>query len=276
MPRSLTTLARGRLERYAKRAVFRSISGSPRWRGTAARDGRATLLTVDYHTTDHVRRLIASFDRFVDPSWPVVVVQNGSRRANAGLRPRSRCVGWGLNLGHGLALDLGMRQVRTEYTLICDPDSIICSSNFPAEVIGRVERHGVASIEREYYHPICLCFPTELWKTGSWSFQEDWSNGLDVAGQLTRELGGVQPEAQLRLTRQAPEPDGPAWRGSSYGQVWSEVFSNTYAVSRKHTVGSEIDGNPTADVERYQELWARWADALVAGRETLEEFPTHV
>jgi hypothetical protein len=235
-----------------------------------------TLVTVDYHAGPHVERLVRSFRRFVDPDGPVVVVQNGSTAGNHRFRQLgARCVGLGMNIGHGLGLDLGLRHVRTEFALIADPDSVIVSDRFSSEVLGRASAYGACSIEREYYHPVCLVFPVSLWKDRPLSFEEDYAAGRDVAARLTDVLGCVAPGSQLRLTRAAPLPHSPAWRNACYGQVWSEVFSNTYGVARKQLPGTvEIDGYPLDQVEEYHGRWANWADAVVAGRATVDDFPT--
>src|SRR5690349_18950114 len=117
-------------DRYIKALIRRLISRRTTFRGgSPPRDGRITLLTVDYHVTEDVMRLVRSFRRFVDPQGRVVVVQNGEVAGNRRLRSMGNviAVNRGFNVGHGLGLDWGMRQVSTQYTLICDPDAAILS-----------------------------------------------------------------------------------------------------------------------------------------------------
>jgi len=256
--------------------VRQGVSRRTALRGPWNADGRMTLVTVDFHSTDHVRRLIRSFRRFVDPDGPVVVAQNGALRDNRRLRSENvRCVGRGINIGHGLGLDLGLRHVRTEYAFVADPDSVILNDRFGPEVLQRVQAHGACSIGRDYYHPVCLVFPVGLWKGRPLSLEEDYQAGLDVAARLTDVLGGVAPGSQLELTRAAPVPYSPQWRGACYGQVWSEVFSNTYAMARKLAPGTEdLDGYPRGAHDEYHRRWAAWADGVVAGSTTVEDFPT--
>jgi hypothetical protein len=253
-----------------------------RLRGAVAqRDERMTLLTVDYQTTSDVHRLVRSFRRFVDPNGPVVIVQNGSLAANRRLRsqPAVRCVGWGLNLGHGLGLDYGMREVSTEYTLICDPDSAIVDAGFREQVISRVDQLGAASIDNgaRFYHPVCLAFRTELWKTNSISFEERWPD-WDVAGELTELLGGLRDEALLPRTRSAgsPLPSARAGRVHYYGEVYGEVFSNTYGMSRKVADPAKVDfeGWSRDEIDAYHDRWRTWASWMVEGAACLDDFPT--
>lgn len=274
------TLPRG--TRYARAALRRAVSRRTTFRGPAAReDGRITLLTVDYHATFEVKRLVRSFHRFVDPSGPVVVVQNGSVAARRELRSEriSRCVGGGVNFGHGLGLDYGMRQVSTQYTLICDPDSAVVDPGFRQEILARVELAGAASIDNgaAFYHPVCLAFSTDAWKRNAISFEERWPD-WDVAGQLTDLLGGLRPDGLLPRTRAAGPPLASTRAGHVhfYGEVYGDVFTNTYGMSRKvaEPAKTDFEGWPREEIDAYHRRWRAWASAVVDGTGRLEDFPT--
>lgn len=230
---------------------------------------------MDFDLTDHVLRLIASFRRHIDSAGPVVVVQNGPRRNNRRLRASgARVVGFGANVGHGLALDWGLRAVRTQYVLICDPDSLIVSDRFEREIKRRLRHHGVAGVvisdhwEHQRYHPICTAFDVHLWKKHTWSMEADWTVPYDVGGELTRHLGGLEAEAVLPKTQEAV---------LGRGAVWAEGFSNIYGVSRIRDLPDEavVDGFPVGDMRAYHRSWIAWADAVAAGRAGLAAFPTH-
>lgn len=262
--------------RLTRALVTRILSERISFRGGARRDGRATLLTVDYHSRADVERLLASYRRFISPTWPAVVV------VNSGLPRRvrgARAVGLGRNLHHGLGLDFGMRFVSTEYVLICDPDSIVAGDLWP-ELQSRVDRCGVASIDigAEVYHPMCLAFRTELWKDNPISLRENWAAGLDVAGALTTHLGGLKDEALLPRSRSAgpPLPSRRPGKHHHVGEVYADMFSNTLGASRA-LVGADAFGDEEGSFEeilRYHERWRAWAEAYVAGRADLDAFPT--
>lgn len=261
---------------FAQKVVRRLICRGPRLRGHARPDGRLTLLTVDFHCRKDVRRMVRSFRRNVSESWPVVVV------ANSGLPlPMSgaRVVGLGRNLLHGIGLDLGMRFVSTEYTLICDPDSLIVGDLWSL-MKPLVDKYGAASIDGGWiwYHPICLAFRTETWKEHAWSFQHNWDRGYDVAGALTQHLGGLEEQALLKRTRgigpliECGRPDS----GHKVVEVYAEVFSNTHGGSR---IRDGRDGFREHEgtlewIGEWQGRWRCWADAYMRGEATLADFPS--
>jgi hypothetical protein len=272
------------LRRYGTAIFRRLISRRLAFRGKpAAQDGRVTLLTVDYHVTEDAIRLIRSFRKFVDPNGAVVVVQNGVASANRALRKEgAKVVGLHCNLGHGLGLDWGMRQVQTQYTLICDPDTAIISPRFREEVLDRVAKYGVAATDNgsSIYHPICLCFETRLWKTIPFSFEQQWYRppGWDVAGALTYEvLGGLREDALVPRTRSAgpPLPSSRSGTVHYYGDVFGDVFSNTFCMSRKVLEPSRLDfdGWSRRDLDLYHETWRGWVSAVIEGSATVDDFP---
>jgi len=275
------------INRYLFAIFRRAISRRLIFRGKpAAQDGRITLLSVDYRATADAVRLIRSFRRFVAPDGPVVVVQNGPSADNHLLRKEgAKVVGLRYNLGHGLGLDWGMRYVQTQYTLICDPDTAIIGAKFLEEVLPRVRRYGAAAVDNgcHFYHPICLCFETNLWKTRPFSFEHKWYSDpcWDVAGALTYEiLGGLKQGALIPRTRSAglPLPSSRAGTVHYYGDVFGDVFTNTYCVSRKvfEPDRQDFDGWSRAELDDYHAAWRQWVAAVTAGTATVADFPTGV
>jgi hypothetical protein len=264
-----------RKTRYVRAATRRVLSNRTLFRGRSKADGRVTLLTVNYNSREDVSRLVRSFRRFVSPAWPVVVVENGGPpRAISG----ASVVGLGFNLHHGLGLDFGLRFVSTEYALIIDPDSIIVGDLW-SEMRWRVDAYGAASIDigGPGYHPICMAFRTELWKSNRFSMQEDWSRGYDVGGHVTEQLGGLVEDAVLPRTRSAGPPIRSSRPGKRHfvGEVYAEVFSNTLGGSRA-MAGSEAFGPEEGSFKflvGYHARWRRWADAYIDGSASLDDFP---
>lgn len=262
------------------RAAIRRLVGPPlRRRGATALVEGVTLLTVDYHTVADATRLVRSFQKFVGPSAPVVLVCNGPRAdvwklASVG----ATVVTAGVNLHHGLGLDFGMRYVRTRHTLICDPDTVILSPSLWPDLLSRVGRFGAASIDNgaAYYHPACLAFETRRWKESELSLEEQWP-AHDVAGALTRAVGGLQDGALLPRTRAG----GPALastrpgRVHHLGEIYADAFSNTYCLARKAAEPdrADFDGWSRETLDRYHERWRAWADGIVDGGESLDGFP---
>ena len=260
----------------ARALVHRTVSTSARHRGHYERDGRLTLLTVDFDLTDHVLRLARSFRRHVDATGPIVVVQNGPRSNSRRLRDEGIEVrGFNRNIGHGTGLDWGLRYVQTEYVLVCDPDSFILDRRFRDEVMGRLLAHGVCGIvvsdepKHQYYHPVCTALETRLWKEAKWSFEPDYASSCvpnDVGHELTRHLGGIEPDALL-----------PRSRTGYGGAIYADSFTNTWGMSRirieDHHVDGHIDGRPLELSARWIAEWVAWVDRVAAGADDASGFP---
>jgi hypothetical protein len=193
--------------------------------------------------------------------------------------PGVKVVGLGINLGHGLGLDYGMLWIGTEYTLICDPDSVIVGERLWPELKRRVDLYGAASVDNgaSFYHPVCLAFRTDTWKRKTVSLEQRWPD-WDVAGGLTPAVGGLNEEALLPLTRHAGPPLESARPGHVhyYGEVYADAVSNTYGMARlvKEPDKADFEGWSRPDLVSYHARWTRWAAAVVEGQAKVADFPT--
>jgi hypothetical protein len=274
----------GRIRRVAASAVREVIGRRRGLRGAVPpADGRLSLLVVNWRSLDDTTRLIKSFRRFVGDQ-PVVFVDNSpTRSARARCRDLdARYVTAGVNIGHGLGIDLGMRVVHTEFTLVCDPDTVIVSTDFAPQIEKRLRVHRVAAADtgNPFYHPLCVAFPTELWKLAGFSFEQRWPF-WDVGGELTRLVGGVEPGALLPKTRQFGEPLVSAAGGDGLhylGEVYGEVFSSTYLGARlvAEPDRDDFEGWSRSTVTAFHRAWRAWADDVVAGRASVSEFPSQL
>jgi len=270
------------IRRAVSMMIDEIVSSHVRWRGAFDHaDGRVTLLTVNWNTEVLVDRLLRSFRRFYDADLPVVVVDNSPQNGGrARFRAEgARCITSGVNLGHGLGLDLGMRYVETEYTLVCDPDTVILSPRFRTEIESRLEKFGVAAADtgNAYYHPLCVAFRTEHWKWGAISLQEMFPY-WDVGGALTNLLGGVQHDALIPKSRYFGSPLPAALGGHDehfLGEVYDDVFSSTYLAARVQAEPDrvEFDGWPRDVAVRFHRVWGDWAERVLSGRATVDDFP---
>jgi len=272
------------LERPIQLALREGLSRHTRWRGDCSNDGRFTLVTVNWNTTDEALNLVRSFRAFMDADESVVVVDNAPscRTHDEFGRLHARYVTAGVNLGHGLGLDFGMRFVRSEYALVCDPDTAILDSRFRAEVATRVEEHGVAAADtgNPMYHPLCVAFRTEHWKRGGFSFLHRWPY-WDTGGELTHLLGGVRCGALIPKTRSfgAPLPAAFGGGGVHYlGEVYGDVFSSTYLTARlvAEPDRQDFDGWSRTTATAFHRRWNDWVGSLLAGHATVDDFPAEV
>jgi hypothetical protein len=263
--------------RIVRALVRRALSRRVLVRGSSRSDGLPTLLVVNYRGADDTGRLIASWRRFVSDQWPVIVVENSGMPVRRRFPGSTRVISLLVNLHHGLGLDLGLRFVSTEYTVICDPDSIIINESFWPTMRALVDDHGAASIDlgTGCYHPICLAFRTETWKHNVVSMEQDWSRGWDVGAALTDLLGGTHEQALLPRTRGAGYAIPTQNNGRHYiAEVYGDVFSNTFGASRIK-VGDREFAPEEGSLDHFRDLhasWRRWADLCIDGGAALGDF----
>jgi hypothetical protein len=261
-----------RRDDLARRITHELVSKHTRFRGAPPKlDGSTTLVTVNFGSSDEVRRLVRSFRRYC-PGEQVVVVENGPRERAVRV-VADHYLSVGANLHHGLGLDVGMRAVTSEWTLVCDPDSAILSSEFLPSMKRLAARgKGVAGIETAHaiYHPICVLFRTEIWKGGGFSFKERWP-WWDVGGELTALVGGRSAETLLARTRVA----GPRFGYPIFlVEVYEDLFTNTYLGSRIRTDESdELLGMPRSVVLPVHTEWKHWVDGVLDGSSVPSDFP---
>jgi len=257
----------------ARWLVKETVSLHTRFRGKpAVNDGKITLLSVNYNSADGILRLLRSYHTFVGADAPAVIVENSRHDARIASIPGVKYIRPFGNLHHGLGLDYGMRQVETEFTLICDPDSAIIGPDFANRMITLAGKKGIAGIESAHwiYHPICLLFRTEWWKAGGFSMQEKWP-WYDVAGEITVLNQGRDPDTLLNRTRIA----GPRFKYPIYLiEVYEDLFTNTYLGSRISSSESDEQlGLPRSLVQPLHGQWERWVGDIIEGAATPADFP---
>jgi hypothetical protein len=245
-----------------------AVSRHTTLRGSWQADGQVTLLTVHWRTPRFLDLLIRSFRLWVSDAAPIVIVDN-SGDADA---PATTVVrGWG-NIGHGLGLDLGMRQVRTEYTLVCDPDTAVLSPSLWPALRARVDEFGIGGVDtgNSYVHPLCVAFRTEWWKLGGFSFLHRWPF-YDVGGELTKLAGGIRPEMVLPQSESIGPGLDPMLGGTRQHHlvdVYADSFANTYLPARlvAEPERDEFDGWPRALAVQVHTAWLEHVPEYLDGR----------
>jgi hypothetical protein len=270
------------VDRLTQEVVSEVLSRHTRFRGSFQPDDRITLVTVTWNTNDFALRLVRSWRLFnPDPTAPVIVVDNAPRRGTktAFEALGARYLTAGVNLNHGPGLELGMRFVDTQYTLVADPDTAILSGEFFDAIRTRIGEHDVASVDTgtAYYHPLCVAFPTELWKYGGFSFQARWPF-WDVGGELTKLVGPVEQSALIPKRRSYGAPLDAALGGHDVhylGEVYDDVFTSTYLAARlaAEPDRDDFDGWSRTDAVDFHERWGQWVDDVLAGRSAVDAFP---
>jgi hypothetical protein len=109
--------------------------------------------------------------------------------------------------------------------------------------------------------------------------EADWSRDWDVGASLTDRLGGVVSAALLPRTRGAGYAIPTQNSGHHYiAEVYGDVFSNTFGGSRIRVGAGEFASSegPLEDFRKLHRRWRAWADLIVAGQATVDDFETLV
>ena len=89
---------------------------------------RLTIVVVVFNSATVIDDCLAS----ITPGLPIIVVDNGSTDATVEhvrrIRPDAQIIENGLNLGYGIANNVGLAHVDTEFGMILNPDAIVIDS----------------------------------------------------------------------------------------------------------------------------------------------------
>ncbi len=115
-----------RLRRSAVRGAGLLCIRWMRWRAPAVDQPGVTVVTVNWNSRRYLEGLVAAVRATSPPDTRILVVDNassdGSREALRASR-EVESVLLPVNFGHGVALDIGLSRVRTEYTALLDVEA---------------------------------------------------------------------------------------------------------------------------------------------------------
>jgi glycosyltransferase involved in cell wall biosynthesis len=225
------------------------------------RPGAATIVTVNWNSWAHLAVLIRLVQRRSPPGTEILVVDNGSSDARSH-RPRGldgvRTVLLPLNMGHDLALDLGVLLCRTEFAVTLDIDAFPLHDRWLDELEGAL-RGGAevagARLNREYVHPCCWAMRTERFVSEGHSFRASYeprSGDRDASGDVGEEIS-LREAPNVRffdITSQR----GPGDVGTVFGDL---VYHNFYATRFSGAEEETLDGVVAAEDPAHA-----WEEAL--------------
>jgi glycosyltransferase involved in cell wall biosynthesis len=246
------------------RALARARTGVRGHRRTGARrPGAATVVTVNWNSWTHLRVLIDVVRRRSPPFTRILVVDNGSQDESrdrlSQLSDRNvRAVRLPLNLGHDLALDIGVLLCDTEFVVVLDVDAFPLHDGWLAELLGPLERGAQVSgarLNRRYVHPCCWAMRTARFASERHSFRSRYrprAAGADASGDVGEEISAR--EAPNLHFLEISSQRGPQDVGTVFGEL---VYHNFYATRFRATGAQTLDGVVSAaDAER------AWAEAV--------------
>ena len=217
--------------------------------------GAVTVVTVNWNSWRHLEVLIELVRRRSPPGTRIMVVDNGSvdgSRERLAEHPDVSALGLPINVGHELALDLGVLLCRTEFVVALDVDAFPLHDGWLDELLAPLDggaRISGARLNREYVHPCCWAMRTARFVEQGHSFRSDYrprQAGRDASGDVGEIMSGREaPHLHfLEVTSQR----GPGDVGTVFGGV---VYHNFYATRFRATSELTLDEDVSAnDAER--------------------------
>jgi glycosyltransferase involved in cell wall biosynthesis len=208
--------------------------------------GLATVVTVNWNSRDHLAVMIDVVSRRSPAGTRIVVVDNGSEDGSAGMLRkdgRARAVMLPLNLGHELALDIGVLLADTEFVVALDVDAFPLRDDW-LEVLLRPLDEGAqvsgARLNREYVHPCCWAMRTARFIERGHSFRSEYrprGDGRDASGDVGEAIS--EREAPNLHFLEVTSQRGPGDVGTIFGDL---VYHNFYATRFGATSERTLDG----------------------------------
>lgn len=231
--------------RGAKGRVVRSLGAAAAWTARRTREHRyqpgVTVLTVNWNALPFLRSMLDVTIARSPADTQFLVVDNASNDGSlAHLRALSdvRVLSLPLNVGHGVALDLGVALVDTEYLAVLDVDAFPISPDWLTESTTALERGAQiagAHMHRNFIHPCFLVTRTEMLHRYQLTFRPVGALSpdqrraplfLDVGEALAQRtivrFGGSQALHPFPIT----SARGPGMAGAVFGHL---VYHNMYA-----------------------------------------------
>jgi glycosyltransferase involved in cell wall biosynthesis len=195
--------------------------------------GEVTVITVNWNSSAYLRVLLDVVRRRSPSGVRILVVDNnstdGSRTLLRGQRGVERIL-LPINLGHDLALDLGVLNCRSEYFITLDVDAFPLTDNWIETLLAPVQEGSAAvsgaRLWRPYVHPCCLAMRTARFVAAGHSFRARYEPETDTEparGDVGEELSSREaPRLHfLEITSQR----GPGDIGTVFGDL---VYHNFY------------------------------------------------
>jgi hypothetical protein len=228
------------------------------------RTGAATIVTVNWNSWEHCAVLIDLVQRRSPAGTEILVIDNASED---GSRQRLReCddirrLLLPVNMGHDLAMDLGVLRCDTEFVVALDIDAFPLHDRWLEELLGPLDEGAQVSgarLNREYVHPCCWAMRTARFVSQGHSFRSRYrprEEGRDASGDVGEEISAAEsPDVHFfDVTSQR----GPGDVGTVFGEL---VYHNFYATRFKATDEGTLDGVVAVDdpARAWEEALARY------------------
>ncbi len=145
-----------------------------------------TVVSVNYNTIDFIKLCVEKVIECGDLPFEIIVVDNGSTDGSREFLKSQkgvRLIELDKNIGHGPALDLAMKYVRTKYVIVMDSDAHPIDPNWMSRMIEPINNETAASgiyHHRNYVHPACMAMKLEDFFNYQMTFKPNWPNDDDI------------------------------------------------------------------------------------------------
>jgi hypothetical protein len=222
--------------------------------------GAVTVVTVNWNSWIYLAVVLDVVRRRSPTDTRILVVDNGSvDGSRAALRQRGdvEAVLLPVNLGHDLALDLGVLSCRTEFFITLDVDAFPLHQRWVEELLEPLRR-GVqisgARLWRPFVHPCCLAMRTARFVRRGHSFRSHYRPHTEsriASGDVAEEMS--EREAPNLHFLDITSQRGPGDVGTVFGDL---VYHNFYG-TRFSGGRTELDGGI-----RPTDAAGAWAEAV--------------
>jgi glycosyltransferase involved in cell wall biosynthesis len=223
--------------------------------------GATTIVTVNWNSWPFLEVLLDLVAHRSPPGTRVIVVDNGSvdgSRERIAARPTVDGLLLPANVGHELAMDLGVLSARTEFVVALDVDAFPLADGWLDRLLAPLDQGAQISgarLNREYVHPCCWAMRTRRFVERGHSFRAHYrprEEGRDASGDVGEEMSAAEaPNLHfLEVTSQR----GPGDVGTVFGDL---VYHNFYSTRFNATAATTLDG-----VVEVGEPARAWEEAL--------------
>ncbi len=233
------------------RIVVPALRTRARRRLDRLQPGAATVVTVNWNSWSHLEVLIDVVRRRSPAGTRIIAVDNGSIDGSRQRISADREVDSLLlpsNVGHELAMDLGVLLAETEYVVALDVDAFPLHDDWLQRLLAPLSEGAQVSgarLNRSYVHPCCWAMRKARFVERGHSFRAHYvprSEGRDASGDVGEEISAAEaPDVHFfEVTRQR----GPGDVGTVFGDL---VYHNFYATRFNATSDQTLDGVVAAD-----------------------------
>lgn len=213
--------------------------------------GAATVVTVNWNSWSHLEVLIDVVRRRSPAGTRIIAVDNGSidgSRERISERADVNGLLLPVNVGHELAMDLGVLLAETEYVVALDVDAFPLHDDWLERLLAPLSEGAQVSgarLNRSYVHPCCWAMRKARFVERRHSFRAHYvprSEGRDASGDVGEEISAAEaPNAHFF---EVTSRRGPGDVGTVFGDL---VYHNFYATRFNATSDQTLDGVVAAD-----------------------------